>query len=163
TTDSLAPALVGAAYSAKLTASGGGTQVWSLVSGALPAGLTLGVDGTISGTPTSPTPDPVSFAVKVADAARSDTKTLTIDVVSPLAGTAPPPPIGEVGRALKQTPLSATGGRAPYTWTLASPPAGITLDSATGALGGTPAAAGSFPLQVTVTDKYGSSATVAVT
>jgi hypothetical protein len=44
----------GVTYSQSLTASGGtGTYSWSLVSGALPGGLTLGTGGTLSGTPTA--------------------------------------------------------------------------------------------------------------
>ncbi len=163
TTDSLPPALVGAAYTTKLTASGGGTQVWSLASGTLPAGLTLSADGTISGTPTSPTQDPVSFAVKVADASRSDTKMLTIDVVTPLAVSQPTLPLAEVGHPLPGTPLVATGGRSPYTWALVSAPSWMTVDAASGAIGGTPSVAGSFPVQVSVKDKYGASATATVT
>jgi hypothetical protein len=162
-TQSLGPALVGTPYTAKLAADGGGDQTWSLVGGSLPAGLTLAANGTISGTPSAATPDPVSFTVKVSDPSRNDTKTLTLDVVTPLAVTQATLPMSEVGRAVRSTTLAATGGRAPYTWAVASAPAGITIDPASGTVRGTPAAAGSFPLQVSVTDKYGTSASLALT
>ena len=53
TTSSLPAGIVGSAYSATLAAANG-TQpyVWSLITGALPTGLTLSAAGQISGTPT---------------------------------------------------------------------------------------------------------------
>lgn len=162
-TVSLAPALAGTPYTAKLEAAGGGDQTWSLVSGSLPAGLTLAANGTLSGTPSAPTPDPVSFTVKVADPSRSDTKALALDVVTPLAVTQTTLPVSEVGRAVRATTLAATGGRAPYAWALTSAPAGITIDPATGTLRGTSAAAGFFIVQAAVTDTYGTSASLALT
>ena len=156
----LAPATIGVPYTVKLTADGGGSQTWSLASGSLPAGLALAADGTISGTPTEATPAPVSFVVKVTDDARTDTKTLALDVVTPLAVTAPTLPAAEVGHALKPTTVAATGGRAPYAWTLVGAPAWLTIDPASSAISGTPDAAGSFPLQVVAKDVYGATATV---
>ena len=51
--------------------------------------------------------------------------------------------------------LAATGGNAPYVWTTASTlPTGITL-SKVGVLSGTPTQTGTFPLVITVTDKFG--------
>jgi hypothetical protein len=63
---------VGTLYSQTLTASGGVTPyTWTLISGALPAGLSLTSAGVISGTPTSS--GAVSFAVSVTDANGSGT------------------------------------------------------------------------------------------
>src|SRR6266545_4029144 len=52
---SLAPAAttLETPYSFQLSAQGGGSQTWSLVSGSLPAGMQLGSNGLISGTPTA--------------------------------------------------------------------------------------------------------------
>jgi hypothetical protein len=68
-------------------------------------------------------------------------------------------PGGTVGTPYTGT-VSATGGSAPYTFTLASGslPDGLSLSSA-GAVSGTPTSAGSFPITVKVTDSAGSSAT----
>ena len=53
-TSSLPDAQVGVPYSAQLTVHGGKPPyVWSIISGALPAGLTLSSGGLISGTPTT--------------------------------------------------------------------------------------------------------------
>jgi hypothetical protein len=160
TVSPLAPATVGVAYSLKLTADGGGSQTWSIASGALPAGLGLAADGTLSGTPTTATPDPVDVTVKVTDGTRTDTKTLRIDVVTPLAAPTPTVPVSEVGHALKTTTLAATGGRAPYVWALVSGPAWLLFDPATFSFTGTPDAAGSFPVQLTVKDVYGTTVTL---
>ena len=157
---SLAPATVGVPYAVKLTATGGGDQTWSVVSGVLPAGLTLAPDGTLSGTPSAAVPAPVPVVVKVADGTRADTKSLALDVVDPLAVAQPTFSVAEVEHALTPVTLSALGGRSPYVWALVNPPAWLTLDPASGVLAGTPTAAGSFPVQVSVKDAYGTAATL---
>lgn len=157
----LSPATVGVAYSLKLTADGGGSQTWSLLSGTLPAGLSLAADGTLSGTPTAATPSPASFVVRVTDGTRSDTKTLLLDVVTPLALTNATVPTSEVGQPLKPTKVVAAGGRAPYAWTLSGNPSWLTFDPDVG-LTGTPEAPGAYSVQVSVKDVYGAAATTTV-
>jgi hypothetical protein len=63
------------------------------------------------------------------------------------------PAAAKVGEAYAQE-LKAVGGAPPYQWTIAGAPAWLTLDSKTGKLTGTPAAAdaGSAKVTVTVTD-----------
>jgi len=62
---------VGTFYSQSLSATGGTPPYsWSLVSGALPPGLSLSKSGQISGTPTSA--GTLSFALKVADSASAN-------------------------------------------------------------------------------------------
>ncbi|MGH8261044.1 MAG: putative Ig domain-containing protein [Steroidobacteraceae bacterium] len=48
--------------------------------------------------------------------------------------------------------LAASGGTAPYAWTVTGLPAGLSLDSKTGAITGTPTASGTSTLAVDVTD-----------
>jgi large repetitive protein len=147
------------AYSFQLTAEGGGSQTWSLISGALPAGMSLGSTGVVSGTPTA-TGD-YTFKVQVADGNRKDSETYTLTVVDPLkAGKTPT--AAEVGLPFEFTP-SATGGRPGYVWAAQGTlPAGLTLDAASGAIGGKPTVPGSYPLKLTVTDQLGLSATLDV-
>lgn len=61
-------------------------------------------------------------------------------------------PDGQVGTPYDQT-LTATGGKTPYTWSIESGslPAGLSLDPSTGAITGTPTAAGSSSFAVKVT------------
>ncbi len=83
---------------------------------------------------------------------------------------APPPPAlavtttslgsASVGAAYSAT-LAATGGVPPYTWSVSSLPAGVTM-STSGVFGGTPTAAGSYSFTVTVTDSKGSTATASL-
>jgi len=67
-TGSLPPAEVGASYTAQLAATGGtGAYTWSVTHGALPGGLTLSSNGTITGTPTLMGTS--NFTVRVTDGA----------------------------------------------------------------------------------------------
>ncbi len=56
-----------------------------------------------------------------------------------------------VGTPYSQT-LTATGGATPYTWSGSNLPSWLSVDPATGALTGTPQAAGTYDFSVTVTD-----------
>ncbi len=161
-TTALPPVTVGVPYSFKLAAEGGGTQRWSVSSGTLPAGLTLSQDGTLSGTATAALPAPVSITFLVTDGSRLDHQALNLDVVAPLAATAPTLPTAENGHALGAATLTATGGRQPYTWTATGAPAWLTVNPTTGAISGTPTAAGTFSFQVAVKDAYQATATVNV-
>src|SRR6266536_5688100 len=137
-------------YSFQFTAEGGGSQVWSVSSGKLPAGLSLNSSsGLLSGTPTEL--GDFTFKVTVTDGSRSDTETYTLTVVEKLNIPVPPTPKSEVGQAF-QLKLAATGGRAPYQWTAEGLPPGFTLDPATGTISGTPEAPSSSVVKVTVTD-----------
>jgi len=152
--------MVSTSYSAQLTASGGGTQSWSIVEGALPAGLQLSSSGLISGTPTAS--GDFTFKVRVTDGTRSATQTFSLTVVQQLKIDALTVPTGEVSLAFRLKP-SAKGGKAAYTWSAASLPEGIAIDGATGELTGKPSVAGSFPVKLTVVDSLGFTATADVT
>src|SRR6202158_4244491 len=149
TTSSLPNGQVGTAYSATLAATGGTSPyTWTLASGTLPAGLSLNAGtGVISGTPTASSTG-TSLTFKVTDSASpaaSATATFALTVTGPaLQITTTSLPDGQVGTAYSAT-LAATGGASPYTWTLAGGtlPAGLSLNSATGVISGTPTASSS--------------------
>ncbi len=86
-TTSLAGGTVGAAYQVTLQASGGQPPYrWSVVSGSLPAGLSLNPDtGVVGGTPT--TAGTTTFTVQVADAAGHQASR----ALSMTAAASPPP------------------------------------------------------------------------
>jgi mono/diheme cytochrome c family protein len=91
-TSSLAAATVGSTYSQTLSATGGTSPyLWSISSGALPAGLSL-TNGVISGTPTVAGNFPITVkAVDSATAAQSVSKDLTVSVTAvaiPIDGAA---------------------------------------------------------------------------
>jgi Putative Ig domain len=162
TTPTLTPGVVGVPYSAQMTADGGGTIVWSVSSGSLPAGLTLSSTGLLAGTPTTPGVYPFQVLAKDTSSTRSDTGNLTLEILAPLGATIGTPPAAEVGVPFKGITPAATGGKPPYTWAASGLPAGLTADPATGAITGTPTAAGAFAGKLTVTDAYKGTTTVDV-
>src|SRR5262245_4340336 len=140
-------------YSQTLVATGGTTGVrnWTVVSGALPASLTLSTAGAITGTPT--TAGTSNFRVRVTSNTQMDEKnyTLTISTLLVISTTSPLPP-GTQGTAYSQN-FAATGGITPYTWSAApgTLPAGLSLTNG-GRLSGTPTASGTFNFSVSVAD-----------
>jgi hypothetical protein len=86
-TTAVADGMAGSAYSQSLIATGGiAPYAWAVAAGALPAGLSLGADGTIGGTPAAA--GSASFTVSVTDSASPAgmaTMALTLNV-----GAAPP-------------------------------------------------------------------------
>jgi hypothetical protein len=163
TTASLPAGTVGTAYSIALTASGGTPPyAWTLTSGSLPPGLSLTTSGVISGTPAAV--GTLSFTVQVSDSnGLQASATLSLAVVPALAVSSSSLPEGTVNTAYSAT-LTASGGASPYTWSILSGilPAGTSLGTATGAISGTPTAAGSYNFSVQVTDSAGRTASAAL-
>ena len=161
TTTSLPGGTVGAAYSGAVAASGGTTPYTYSASG-LPGGLSISsATGAITGTPAQSSIGTSSATIKVTDStqptSQSATSSLSIKI-SPalLAVTTTSLPGGTAASPYPSTTLQASGGVPPYTWALASGsnlPAGLSL-STSGAISGTPAAAGSYPLTFVVTDSF---------
>jgi subtilisin family serine protease len=165
-TAALPPAALGAPYQAVLLASGGVLPLtWSLAAGTLPPGLALdGARGVVSGVPTAI--GPALLTLRVTDAlGATATHDLTLDVgIGALAITTQSLRSCRVGTACSRA-LAATGGLAPYGWSVATGalPPGLTLDPATGAVAGTPTAAGTFAFTAQVSDSTGAPATRALT
>jgi large repetitive protein len=159
TTTTLPADVEGSAYSQTLALTGGlAPFTYSISSGALPAGLSLNASsGAITGTATGPN-GPASFTVKVVDSSnpvQSATQPLSIAVNLPPAPaiTTVSLPSDVEGTAYNQT-VVATGGLAPlaYSLSVGSLPAGLSLNSSTGAISGTPTgpnATSSFTVKVT--------------
>jgi subtilisin family serine protease len=142
-------------YSQTLAASGGTPPyTWSLASGSLPTGLTLAPSsGAITGTPAA-APGDYGFTARVTDSAsQSATKSLSISVADPLSITTTSLPGGTVGQAYTQG-VAASGGKAPYTWSITSGglPPGLTLNASTGTVSGTPTSGGTFGFTVQTAD-----------
>lgn len=163
TTTTLPAATVGTSYSRQLEADGGTAPYsWAVVTGTLPAGLSLNSSGVLSGTPTSA--GSPTFSVRVTDAAsRTDTQALTLTVNASLGISTTALPEGTVGTSYSQQ-LAASGGVAPYNWTIVSGslPNGLDLSSG-GLLSGTPTSAGSSTFTVEVGDGSAQQASQALT
>jgi hypothetical protein len=168
TTTTLPAGTVGTAYSQTLTATGTTPITWSITSGSLPTGLTLTANtGVISGTPTAA--GTANFTVRAANGVSPNaTKALSIAVnAAPPTGTAPTItttalPAGTVGTAYSQT-LTATG-TTPIIWSITTGnlPAGLTLNTATGIISGTPTAAGTANFTVRAANGVSPDATKAL-
>lgn len=152
----------------------------TLVSGSLPPGMTLltGSDfnsggnsvvaAQVAGVPS--TPGTYSFILNVTDGAGGIGQrqyTLVIhDTLTFITSSMAP---GQVGQAYSQT-FDVRGGTPPYTFSLfnlatnnSTPPPGLSFDSSTGTISGTPTSAGATVLDITATDAAGSAQTIGVT
>jgi Putative Ig domain len=158
TTTTLPNGIVGANYNQTVAFTGGhGPFTWSISSGALPTGFSLNAaTGAITGS-SSPA-NTYSFTVKVVDSsnpAQTASQALSISIVNgPLLVTPATLPTGAVNDSYPSTTLGASGGLPPYTWSISvgSLPAGLSLNSSTGAITGTPtgpSATANFTAQVT--------------
>ena len=172
TTLALEPVSVGQRYSETLTSqqvtnlnpvTGSEVQAtWSLASGVLPPGLALSPAGVLSGTPTAE--GSFQFTVRASTGSPSATKTYTLSVRQPLVVQSPftpaVRPTAEVGIRYGKN-ATASGGSGTYTWSLASGslPAGLTLNTSSGAISGTPQVAGNSAFVLAATDSEGRVAT----
>ena len=153
------------AYTTTTLAATGGTgsyTSWTVSSGALPAGITLANDGTLSGTPT--TAGSYSFTVRVTDtASNAATATFTLAVESTLAVSTTSLPSAAVNNSYSQK-LAASGGSGGYTWavsgsetnTLATYNLSLASD---GTVSGTPTTTGTATFTAIVTDSASHTAT----
>jgi hypothetical protein len=164
-TAQLPGASTGVNYSQSLSGTGGQSPLaWDVVAGSLPPGITLALSGTINGTPSAV--GSFNFTVRLRDSASDApaSKPLTIAITSGLTiATASVLPAVTQGIAYAIT-LLASGGVAPFTWSVASGalPAGLQLD-ATGKISGTPTAAGSVTFTAKVADGASGTASQAFT
>jgi hypothetical protein len=147
-----------------------------------PPGISLTADGFVTGTPTQA--GSFTFPVQATDDAGGCAWTWAyLNVLNPLGATQATLPPAEVGVPYQSPPQTATGGAAPYDWEVTSVsdsqgntvplPTGLSVDSATGEITGTPGAgangtgqaapqpgsAGSYQVTFTLTDGLGATAT----
>jgi hypothetical protein len=168
TTSSLSSGTVGSTYSSLLQASGGTAPYsWSITGGSLPGGLALtAANGVITGTPT--TSGTFSITATVSDAGNpAQTKSATLSlVIAPVPLTIATSTLPSATQSSGySSSLQATGGTAPYTWSITSGalPAGLTLSANNGVISGTPTASGSFTIGATVKDAGSPSQTTTAT
>jgi len=157
--NSLPGATVGTGYSQTVTASGGtAPYTFAVTSGSLPNGLTLTASGAqagrISGTPSAA--GTFNFTVQATDPSfNTGSKAYSIVVAAaPLVIGPASFPAGTVGTAYNQS-VTASGGTGPYDFDVLSGslPTGLSLNTSTGAITGTPTVGGSFTFTVQVTDQ----------
>ncbi|MBL8211354.1 MAG: putative Ig domain-containing protein [Bryobacterales bacterium] len=150
---SLRQGVTGTLYQETLIATGGiGPYTWSSF-GSLPPGLILNpTTGFLTGSPL--TPGTYNVNLRVTDAAGQFVdRFLLLEIVTNLRILSTLPE-GLGGTPYSQL-LAASGGTPPYTWALNGSIPGLTLDSFTGLLAGTPTTPGSYPVTISVTDSLG--------
>ena len=144
-------------YQASLIAVGGiHPYSWAVTAGTLPGGLAMDSQGRLSGVPEEP--GSAQFTVQVSDhqgTLASKDFSLPLQVLPLSISTPTALPIATQFLHY-QTALAATGGRAPYTWSLTQGalPDSFSL-SASGVLSGIAQLPGNFDFTVTVRDTTG--------
>jgi len=146
----------GQAYSQTFTQTGGvGTITWSVISGSLPGNLTLNPStGALTGSPT--TFGNFNFTLEAKDFfGCKGNRAYLLTIQPPCAAVTVNPetiPNGNIGAPYNVT-LTATGGAAPYTFTLSAGilPDGLSLNTATGEITGQPVLPGLFTFTVKAT------------
>jgi len=150
--------VVGTAYSQTITASGGtGPYTFAVSSGILPPPLAIGLNtGAITGTPT--TAGTYTFTITATDAnGCPGSRPYTVSIAAPgcnvILLNPASLPSGVLGTPYSSG-VTASGGTAPYAYAVTSGalPTGLSPDASTGAITGTPTAAGIFTFTITATD-----------
>ena len=168
TTTSLPDGTVNQPYATAVGGSGGITPYTWIVTPALPANLSFDqTTGAITGIPaaqgtTRHTFTLVDASSPVQSVQHSLSLTINSTPVSPTITTTSLPN-GAVGQAYNQ-PVQATGGTGALTWSLVAGtlPQNLNLNPSTGAISGTPTAAGPSSFTVQVADTAGHAATQAL-
>jgi hypothetical protein len=173
TTAALGAATVGASYSQTLTASGGiPPYTWTLASGTLPSCLTITQSASgaaITGTPNASCVGTFTVTFKVTDSgtpttltATTQALTLTINAAPAITFTGVVPTTATFNLAYTGS-AAATGGAGALTYSVATGalPTGLTLNTGTGAITGTPTAAATFAFSIKAADAFGDSNTQA--
>lgn len=160
TSATLPTAVKGVNYTATLAATGGSEPYsWLVQGGALPAGITLSTDGVLSGKPT--TAGNAALSVRVTD---GNNFVVTKSLLLPVSATFIKPVINPitfpsvtVGEVFNHT-ISAQNF--PKTFAITGLPKGLTLNTRTGVITGSPEVAGVFNVQVRATNTAGTSPAV---
>lgn len=163
---SLSAPVVGTPYNPTVSASGGtGPYTFTILSGSLPAGLSLGANGALSGTPTAV--GIFTFTIQAQDSTSGESggpytgsRSYSVAIAAPTIVISPSTiPGGTVGSSYSQT-ISANGGSGAFSYsvTIGTLPVGLSLNSATGALTGTPTATGQSTFTITATDSVATGA-----
>ena len=145
----------GVNYSQTVSASGGTAPYsFAVSSGALPNGLSLNAgSGVISGTPSAA--GAFNFTIRATDVNfNTGSQAYTVNIAPvPLTVNPPALPNGTLGLAYNQT-ITTSGGVAPFTYAVLSGalPTGLSLNAGSGAITGTPTAAGNYNFTIQSTD-----------
>jgi len=144
-------------YSATLVANddSGAVPTYSIISGSLPTGLSLNSStGVLNGTPSTSLTK--TFTVRATDANNKYSDRLFTIPNSVPTFSQSSPPGGLVSLAYSYTMLANDDGEITYALLSGSLPTGLSLNSSTGVLSGTPTTPGTYTFVIRATDDNGS-------
>ena len=145
---------VGAAGNFTVTATGNPAPTFS-ETGALPSGVTLSASGVLSGTPAAGTAGNYPIVITAKNGVLPNaTQNFTLIVGQPPAITSANSTTFTAGTS-GNFPVTATGTPAPTFSETGALPSGVTLNSGTGVLSGTPAAGTGGTYKITITAQNG--------
>ena len=144
---------VGLPYHAVLTSTGNTPISWKLTQGVLPGGVILSDgSGSLDGTPT--TAGTFSFSVESTESAtfhsNNGKESYTLTILPKLVAPASVP-VAEAGQSYSQV-VTATGGVGPYRIDVKGLPSHFQFNATTNTIIGDPTFAGSYELEIDVTD-----------
>lgn len=151
-------AYAGEPYNYRYTATGGSEPYFWSEAASLPSGLRLSPDGFVSGNVSTAGTYPV--AVRATDGSgRSTTSSCSLNVLPQALRLNNPCDAGtsRLGESYSYQ-LNAAGGAEPYIFTARGLPPGLAA-SESGRISGAPTQAGNFPVEFTVRDRLGRTAT----
>ena len=162
-----AAGVVGTPYSSTPCTASGAVTPYSYTATGLPPGLLINAGtGAITGTPTT-AGTYNSVTVIVTDSlAQTASQTISITIYSKPTLNCTAGAAGVVGTPYSSTPCTASGGVTPYYYTASGLPPGLSINAGTGAIAGTPTAAGVYnSVIVIVTDSLAQTAsqTISIT
>ena len=151
---------VSAGFSETFTQAGAfGTATFTIGSGVLPTGLTLGTNGTLAGVPTQAGSFPITVTVTDSNGCTGTSTTYNLVIGCQLITVGNPATTSSPAGTPLSINFTQSGAIGTATFTTASTlPTGLSL-AANGTLSGTPTQGGSFPIAVTVTDSNGCTGT----
>jgi putative Ig domain-containing protein len=130
--------------------------------GTLPSGVTftdnLNNTATIAGTPAAGTQtgSPYAWVITASNGVGSDaTQNFTFNVVCPVINVSGTIPALTFNTLMSPVTFTQTGGNGTITWSQTNLPTGVTINTSSGQVSGTPSVTGTFNVTITATDVGG--------
>jgi Putative Ig domain len=145
----------GTAYTDTLAATGNpGVFTWTVIAGSVPPGTALSSGGVLSGTPTMG--GTFTFEANASNGVSPDgTKYLTVTMAPLCTLSSIPFPGGVINAPYSQPVLTSECASPAFALTAGSLPTGLTLNTSTGVISGTPTATGTSAFTIGVGDANG--------